>query len=255
MKNVFAIFLFVITLLSSCTTETYFNIGLRATPGLKGYTKKLYALAQKENPYDVVIVPGIPYNPNSTSSIMRMRILWAKHLYDNGLTRNIIFSGSAVYSPFIEGIAMKVTADSLGIPSAHTFSETHAEHSTENVYYSWKMAKAMGFKKIAVATDPFQSIALRGFIKKYCPDVELVPMVVSKLMIDVTEIPIIDPTGALVSNFISLPDRETLQQRFACTRGKRVMQEVEQEKRIMSSVAADFNVNKPKAPMIELESN
>src|SRR5690606_31947372 len=129
---------------------------------------KKYEHAKTVRPYDVIIVPGIPYEKENTSSIMNMRLQWAKHLYDSGFAQNIIFSGSAVYSPFVEGKAMKAIADSMGIPPEHTFYETKAEHSTENVYYSWKMANEMGFKKIALATDPFQSAMLKSFMKKYC---------------------------------------------------------------------------------------
>ena len=63
---------------------------------------KSYDHAKKTRPYDVIIVPGIPYEKSETSMVMKMRIQWAKHLYDSGFTHNIIFSGSAVYSPFVE---------------------------------------------------------------------------------------------------------------------------------------------------------
>src|SRR5688572_23800179 len=111
------------------------------------YALKSYEAAKKQKPYDVIIVPGIKYEGKNTASVMKMRLYWAKHLYDSGYCKNIIFSGSAVYTPYIEGIVMKVMADSLGVPEDKIFSETKAEHSTENAYYSWRMAKELGFKK------------------------------------------------------------------------------------------------------------
>lgn len=194
------------------------------------YADKSYVSARKEKPFDVIIVPGVPYEPKSVSSVMQMRILWAKHLYDSGYAKNIIFSGSAVYSPFIEAVAMKVIADSLGISSSHTFSESKAEHSTENVYYSWKMAKSMGYEKIALATDPFQSFMLRSFIKKYCPGVQSIPVVFDMISLTDNPLPAIDTTSAYVPNFVSIVERESFWKRFAGTRGKRVVDEVEQEK-------------------------
>ncbi|HRG08559.1 MAG TPA: ElyC/SanA/YdcF family protein [Cyclobacteriaceae bacterium] len=191
---------------------------------------KSYALAKETRPYDVIIVPGIPYEKSETSMVMKMRIQWAKHLYDSGFTRNIIFSGSAVYSPFVEGIAMKVIADSLGIPAQHTFSETSAEHSTENVYYSWKMAKEMGFTKIALATDPFQAAMLKRFIKEYCPGVTAVPVYIEKIDLD-KPLPVIDTTSFYVANFVSLKERETFWQRFSGTRGKKVVDEVNRQQK------------------------
>src|SRR5688572_8881823 len=80
------------------------------------YANKSYKEAKKNKPYDVVIVPGVPYDGEKTSSVMKMRVFWAKHLYDSGYTNNIIFSGSSVYTPYIEGVVMKIMADSLGIP-------------------------------------------------------------------------------------------------------------------------------------------
>src|SRR5690349_9113608 len=147
LKKFFKIFLYFHVFLATAMLLTHCSFS--------HYAKKSYERAKKEKPFDVIIVPGVPYEKENTTSIMTMRILWAKQLYDSGFTKNIIFSGSAVYSPYVEGITMKIIADSLGIPPEHTFSETKAEHSTENVYYSWKMAKQMGFEKIALSTDPF----------------------------------------------------------------------------------------------------
>jgi uncharacterized SAM-binding protein YcdF (DUF218 family) len=195
------------------------------------YAKKSYERAQKEKPYDVIIVPGIPYDKEKTSSVMKMRVFWAKHLYDNGFAKNIIFSGAAVYTPFVESIAMKTIADSLGIPSSHIFSETEAEHSTENVYYSWKMAKRLGFEKIALATDPFQTAMLRSFMRKYTPGVKAVPVVFGKIDIENRELPAIDTTSSHVNDFVSIKERESFWQRFRGTMGKRIKDEKKMEAR------------------------
>jgi uncharacterized SAM-binding protein YcdF (DUF218 family) len=207
--------------------ETFFTVGVSMPSGFSHYASKRFDKTTET--FDVIIVPGIPYDPTTSSAIMKMRILWAKYLFDNGITRNIIFSGSAVYSPYIEGVAMKIIADSLGIPSDHTFFEVKAEHSTENVYYSWKMAKDMGFERIALATDPFQSFALRGFIEKYCPDVASVPVVYKKLKADGTNLPSISLKDVYVDSFVSIVDRETFAERFEGTRGFKVADEVRQD--------------------------
>lgn len=195
------------------------------------YAKKSYEKAVVEKPFDVIIVPGVPYEKEKTTSVMKMRIFWAKYLYDSGFTKNIIFSGSAVYSPYVEGIAMKIIADTLGVPSNHTFSETTAEHSTENVYYSWKLAKRMGFRKIALATDPFQSRLLRSFAKKYCPGVKAIPIVFDRLEIDDSPLPVIDASPAFRENFVSIKNRETFWQRFSGTMGRKVKEEVKGDKK------------------------
>ena len=193
------------------------------------YAKKCYDRAGREKPFDVVIVPGIPYEGRDTGTLMKMRLYWAKHLYDNGYTRNIIFSGSAVYSPYVEGVAMKIMSDSLGIPPANTFAETRAEHSTENTYYGWKMAREMGFEKVALATDQFQSILLRRFMRKYCKGMKAIPLVPETFDVDAKALPAINPAAAYKHNFVPITDRETFWQRLRGTLGKRVRNEVKAE--------------------------
>jgi hypothetical protein len=207
------------------------------------YAKKSYEQAKKERPYDVVIVPGVPYEGEKTTSVMKMRLFWAKHLYDSGFTNNIIFSGSAVYSPYVEGIVMKIMSDSLGIPSDHSFSETKAEHSTENVYYSWKMAKAMGYTKIALASDPFQAGMLRSFIRRYCPGMRSVPIIFDTMNIDEKTLPSINAAAAYKENFVPITKRESFWQRMNGTLGKRVKAEALADQKKQSSNPTENSTN------------
>ena len=195
------------------------------------FAKISYVAAKKNKPFDVIIVPGIPYVEGETNDVMKMRVFWAKYLYDSGFTKNIIFSGSSVYSPYVEGIVMKIMADSLGIPPDHSFSETKAEHSTENVYYSWKMARDMGFKKIALATDPYQAGLLRGFVKEYCPGVTPIPIIFGTMDMGSIKLPVVNAKSAFVKDFVSITERQTLWERFRGTRGRRVREEVRAEKK------------------------
>lgn len=173
-------------------------------------------------PYDVIIVPGVPYKDKSLEVILKARILWAKYLYDNGIAKNILFSGGAVYNPFIEGKIMKIYGEALHIPSEHIFSETEAEHSTENIYYSLIIAKEMGFKKIAVATDQYQAIIIKKFMKRNCPDIEVIPIQYSKINLITAPWPEIDPSPACVDDFVSLVERESRAKRFKGTLGKNI---------------------------------
>ncbi|HTF18096.1 MAG TPA: YdcF family protein [Chryseolinea sp.] len=223
MKKVLRIFLYFHLFLAVALLLTHCSFS--------HYAKKSYERATKKKPFDVIIVPGVPYEQENTTSIMTMRVLWAKQLYDSGFTKNIIFSGSAVYSPYVEGIVMKTIADSLGIPPDHTFSETKAEHSTENIYYSWKMARSMGFQKIALSTDPFQSIMLRGFIKKYTPGITAIPVVFDRLDIKGKSLPPIDYASGYIPNFVNIKKRESFWQRLQGTMGRRVKEEVKAEKK------------------------
>ncbi|MCW3083366.1 MAG: YdcF family protein [Bacteroidetes bacterium] len=185
-------------------------------------TQHLFEKSKNTEPYDVIIVPGVPYQDQSMKIILKARILWSKYLYDQHIANNIIYSGASVYTPYVESKIMKTYADSLHIPSAHTFTETQAQHSTENIYYSVLMARKMGFKRIAVATDQYQTVILNMYIKKNCPDVEILTIDFSKIDLITAPWPEIDASCAYVDNFVSLPDREKRGERFKGTLGKNV---------------------------------
>ena len=123
-------------------------------------TKGTFAKGLKHQPYDVIIVPGYPFEGESWNTVIKMRVTWAKYLFDKGYTKNIIFSGGAVYSPYIESRIFKAYAIAKGVPSENIFTEERAQHSVENIYYSYRIAKEKGFEKIALATDAFQPTTL-----------------------------------------------------------------------------------------------
>jgi uncharacterized SAM-binding protein YcdF (DUF218 family) len=179
----------------------------------------------KTKEYDIIVVPGVPFNNGKWGWIMKGRVYWSKFLFDKGIAKNIMYSGSAVYSPYYEAEIMALYAQDIGIPKDHIFTETKAEHSTENIYYSYQKAKELGFDKIALASDPFQTKMLKRFCrKKIRPDVGLIPFVVDTLeamepvMID----PEIDYKQAFAENFVSLKEREGFWKRFRGTRGKNI---------------------------------
>lgn len=177
---------------------------------------------REAGPYDVIIVPGVPYLNPSYKLLMKARILWAKYLYDHKVTKNIIFSGSSVYTPYIEGQVMKIYADSIGVPSANTYSEVEAEHSTENIYYSMLMAKKMGFKRVAVATDQYQAIIINRYIKNMFPELKIIPIQYDKIKTRTAPWPIIDASSAYDDTFVSLVKRENRAKRFKGTLGKNI---------------------------------
>jgi len=161
-----------------------------------------------QEPLDAIIVPGIPYRLNEMDDVMIIRVYWAKYLYDKGYARNIIFSGAAVHSPYIEGKIMASFGSALGIPKENIYIESLAEHSTENIFYSNLIARKVGFDKIALASDPFQSTFLRHFRDKYYPHIFMVPVDFQILNNIQKPVPSIDASSAYQENFISLTDRK-----------------------------------------------
>ncbi len=205
--------------------------------GCKSFYRKYYtdpdacfSAAKCRPPYDVIIVPGYPHKPGNVDPLVKCRVYWATYLYKQGIARNIIFSGSAVYTPYVESVAMAMYAQGLGIPEENIFVETQAEHSTENLYFSCKLAEEKGFKSIALATDPAQSSFLKSMQSKFGINIDYLPVVSDTLdtmfMID----PVIDDGKARAENFVSLPDREGLYKRLKGTRGHRIKLLIREEK-------------------------
>ena len=110
-------------------------------------------------------------------------------------------------------------------PKKNIYTETKAEHSTENIYYSYQKAKKLGFEKMALATDPFQTKMLSQFtFTKVSPNVAMLPMVIDTLkamepqMID----PPIDYQRAYNKDFVSITKRETFWERLKGTIGNKL---------------------------------
>jgi uncharacterized SAM-binding protein YcdF (DUF218 family) len=201
----------VVSFLSAC-----FLLFLSCSSPVKSYHKAIAAA-----PFDVIIVPGIPFQDQDwTSNVMKDRVLWSVYLYKKGVAANVIYSGDAVYTPYIESRIMSMYAIASGIPAQHVFSETKAEHSTENLIYSYRMAEKMGFEKIAVATDPAQANGLKTYAWDYSIPVVFIPIVYDSLRCFQIDSSIhIDPSKAFVSDFIPLPQRENIIKRIMGTLG------------------------------------
>lgn len=185
-------------------------------------TKKLLKEAEENGPYDLIIVPGIPFEKDQWSRTMKARVYWSKYLFDKGLAKNIMYSGGAVYTPYVEAEVMALYGEAIGIPRENIFTETKAEHSTENIYYSYKKAQKLNFNHIALATDPFQTKMLRRFVrKKVSKDIDCIPMVFDTLK--TMEQTMIDPTinfdSLKVKDFQSLPEKQGFWKRLRGTRG------------------------------------
>ena len=183
---------------------------------------KVYAQSMLHAPFDAIIVPGVPFEGESWATVMKLRVYYSLHLYKRGIAKNIIYSGSAVYTPYYEGRIMALYGAALGIPKEHIFEEIRAEHSTENLYYSYKLARKLGFKKIALATDPFQTNMIRRFRKKHKLPIALLPLNFDTMRTYDKIEPKIDPSSAFDSNFVSIIERESFFKRLNGTRGKNI---------------------------------
>ncbi|MBK8338964.1 MAG: YdcF family protein [Flavobacteriales bacterium] len=166
----------------------------------------------------------MPFEGVQWSYIMQMRVHWAVHLYKQGITKNIVFSGGAVYSPYEEAAIMGLYAEQLGVPRAHILLEGQAEHSTENLFNGFEVARDHGLMgRIGLASDPFQTAMLRGLAKRMerqlHADIDVVPVVFTELNVANLSTPVIDPSTAFRTGFVSIKEREGLFKRLLGTSG------------------------------------
>lgn len=195
-------------------------------------TKTYNNAKDMEQPYDAIIVPGVPFENGKWSDIMKARVYWSYYLYQQGVTKNIIYSGSAVYSPYVESEIMAMYAKELGIPEENIFTESRAEHSTENLYYSYHLGKEKGFTRIALATDPFQTFMLTSTIKtKLHHKVGIVPIVFPTIQKMDKRDPEIQANKAFVENFTSIEERENPVKRFMGTLGLQIDYKADQARK------------------------
>jgi len=180
--------------------------------------------SRMNGPYDAIIVPGIPFDKDKGAGmIMKARVKWAHYLMSQGIAKNIIFSGSAVYTPYTESRVMALYALEMGLPAEHIHCETKAEHSTENVVYSLRLARELGFEKIAIATGPFQSAFLDKYVIDHSLPVSFIAIpLLYKGKSDLEVFSSIDPSTAFVEDFVNLKDRESRAERQQGTLGNKI---------------------------------
>ena len=183
----------------------------------------LREVVEQNRTFDAIIVPGVPFYKDGWDITMKARVLWSTVLYKEGITRNIIYSGGAVYSPYYEAKIMGLYALQLGIPAEHIFYDTSAEHSTENIYFSYELARKLGFKSVALATDPGQSALLKRFTRKrFGTPIQHLPFVEDTLWKYNHIEPAIDPSSARIDTFVSITERETFWKRLGGTIGRNI---------------------------------
>lgn len=103
---------------------------------------------------DVAVVPGCPAEDDGALSFCLIRrVLWAQHLYEQGVVDRFIVSGAAVHNPYPEWQGLYLGLVEVGVPAERILTETQALHTDENLGYSWAIARDQGFEHVAVASD------------------------------------------------------------------------------------------------------
>jgi uncharacterized SAM-binding protein YcdF (DUF218 family) len=156
------------------------------------------------------------------NAIHKMRLHWAVELYNSGIAKNIIVSGGAVHTPFIEAKIYALYLEAMGVDSLDIHIEARAEHSLENVYYGMELAKKLGFSSVAVATDLFQSGMLHVLGKRHNLKIDYMPAKIGFIISEKWKSyeGDIDYMQAYVQGFIPLKKRENRSTRLEGTRGR-----------------------------------
>lgn len=203
----------------------FFACGYSSCYFLQSSSARRYKQVEKIAPIDVAIIPGYPLKENGQwDTLLKSRIIWSVYLYRKGIVKNLIYSGGAVYSHFTEAKVMAQYAQALGIDPNHIFIDTIAEHSTENLYYGYLIARQHNFKTIAVATDPFQCFMLYKFSKKHFPQkIYFLPVLSTAIdTLMCAKVPAINLNGTISTNFVPISERSGYRERMSGTRGKHI---------------------------------
>jgi hypothetical protein len=114
----------------------------------------------------------------------------------------------------------------MGIPPENIFIDTLAQHSTENVYYSYYIAQDNGLENIAVASDPYQTKALKPFVRKLNRKLNTNVLLLPAILDSLTATPMkgykIDYQQAIGSNFINFTETQSLIYRLFGTMGAHI---------------------------------
>ena len=191
--------------------------------------KKHYVKARQKAPYDAIIVPGFPYNELDSTwhDVIKIRLLWSTFLIQNGMTTHVIYSGAAVHSPYVEATYMSLYGKAMGVDEKIMLLDTVANHSSENVFYSFLLARENGLTKIALATDPFQSGMMRPVRRKmkriFKLRIDQIPIVFDTIrVLDTLSHPSIDVSLAYKENHTNLADKESFFKRLSGTLGMKI---------------------------------
>ncbi len=184
-----------------------------------------YRQAVAAGPYDALIVPGFPSKNGRWNRVTKARVYWSRDLLEKGVARHIIYSGAAVQTPYVEGEVMALYARAIGVPPHAISTETNALHSCENLYYSYQLARRLGFAKVAVVSDPIHTPHLRRVAREFDLPLAFLPVDFVRLMQIPKSNPQVDSRAAYVEGFVPLKQRLTRREIKWASSGGRIRAE------------------------------
>jgi hypothetical protein len=123
-----------------------------------GQKARASRLTETRDTVDVAVVPGCPSESDgSLSPCQARRAVWAKVLWERGQATHFITSGGAVHSRYVEAEGLAAALFALGVPAERIYLDPDALHTDENMYNSMRIARKLGFRRVAVASEGMQA--------------------------------------------------------------------------------------------------
>jgi hypothetical protein len=120
-------------------------------------------------PHDVIIVLGCPNDADGTpSTCQTARADIAVGLMNAGFGQRFITSGAAVHNAYVEADTLKGLLVGRGVPDASIWTDTRAEHTDENIYYSTQIMVQQGWTNALVVSEDPAHLVMTGLCDSNC---------------------------------------------------------------------------------------
>jgi uncharacterized SAM-binding protein YcdF (DUF218 family) len=114
-----------------------------------------FSLTSSYAPADAAVVLGATVYRNRPSPVFRERINHAIHLYQQGIVKNIIFTGGlAGNDELAEAEAAREYAIAQGVPAERIFTETESSNTCLNLLGAKRIMKENGMDQVLIVSDP-----------------------------------------------------------------------------------------------------
>jgi uncharacterized SAM-binding protein YcdF (DUF218 family) len=110
----------------------------------------------------------------------------------------------------------------LGVAEQDVIVEDKAQHSTENIWYGYKLANSLGLEHIALATDPFQTRMTYRLGKRRLKKLQYLPVLFDTLKTLPHDMPTINYQAYKIEPFVPITETQSFWYRWRGTLGKHI---------------------------------
>jgi hypothetical protein len=119
--------------------------------------------------HDVIIVLGCPNNSDGTpATCQTSRADIAVSLMNAGLGSRFITTGGAVHNAYVEADTLRQLLIDRGIASSQIWTDTLAQHTDENIYYSTLIMQTQGWTNALVVSEDAGQLIMTATCDSNC---------------------------------------------------------------------------------------